>query len=189
MCTLNKDYKMIINNNYPSQSFGSLKVCYNAQDALEKLPRYVVQKLYRLGNYLEGTQHVDMEVSKNLTPFIKAKCQRYGGIVPPFNISKPALSEKNLKITAHRIGDVPYGTLNGDTVELSINTRNHYSALDFYHRLTDANGDFEKAGIITRLIDACMETPAAKAKIKAEENFSKYQIIDNIMSEFGTWSK
>ena len=180
---------MIISNNYTSQSFGSLKVCYDAQNSLRRLPRPVLQKIYRLGSYLEDTKHVDMKISSNLTPFIQGKCVNNGGIRPPFNLIKPQEGEKDLKIIGHHVGKVPYGNINGDSVEISIGTRNYYSASEFYNRLNNASGEIEQTSILTRLIDACIESPASKLRAQAEEKLSKSQVIDNIMSEFGTWSK
>lgn len=184
---------MLISNNYPQVNhryvnFTSLKVPYNAEENLQKLPKATLQKVYRFGRYLQDTNHVDMQLENDLTPFIQSKLQKEGGIFPPFKFLKPDADSPIFKIIAKYKGAIPYGKkVNGNTVELSIETRNNKVAQNLYNRFNTARGDIEKSGLLTKIIDNTLDEPNIKAKNLAEQNLTKGQIIDNIMGEFGVW--
>ena len=180
---------MLISNNYSPANFTALKVQYAAQENLIKLPKATLQKLYRFGHYVEDTKHVDVEIQKDLTPCIKGKLQKEGGIMPPFTFIKPEADSTLFKIKAKYKGQIPYGKkLNGDTVELNLTMRNPDVSQNLYKRFNAAQGDFEKSGLLTKLLDNVMDDENIKANIKADQNLTKNQVIDNIMSEFGTWN-
>lgn len=185
-----KDNIMISNNyNLQSPSFGSLRVCYGAEDNLHRLPKPILEKLYRFGDYLKDTKHVDMYIGPDLKPCIRAKLDKKGGIFPPFEYSKPSQVSKDFVVKARRVGKVPYGNAKGDNVEISLKMKNTSVAMDMFDRMSRANGDFEKAGILTKLIDSQLDAPNILAQEEVRKNMTKTQVINNIMSDFGFWNK
>ena len=178
---------MQIFNNKISPSFNGMLINYGAQENLERLPKHVLCKIHRLGQYMESTDFTDVYIKNDLTPVIREKGKRFSELLPPFVFFKPQEGAREMKVRVKSTGEPLMGKkLDGDTEELNLTFKNPDNANAIYERLCIAKGDIEKSVLLAKLIDTERKY---NLKLQTEynhlEDFPKSRIIDDLFYKFG----
>lgn len=180
---------MQIFNNKISPSFKGMTIAYDAQENLEKLPKPIICKIYRLGQYLEDTEFADVYIKQDLTPVIKERGRRFSELLPPFTFFKPREGAKKFKVQAKSTDEPLMGRkIDINTEEFELNFKNYEKANSVYERLCMAKGDIEKSVLLAKLIEA-EKKHSLKMQIELEnlEKLPKSKIIDDLFYKFGNF--
>ena len=174
----------ILNNytNYQQPNFTSLKISYNAREALISAKGSFISGLFEAGKRLENTQFVDLHVLKDLSLRIKEKANVFSGIKEPLQLK--IYKQKNLKVTGIYDG-LDYGKLKkGHKIDYYLKFETPEQAEELYNRY-QTMGKVGQFSFITKLIDEDKIRQNTMPRMK-ETNREKFvDLMFDIFGELG----
>jgi len=184
---------MRINNNpqcpCPKPAFGmALKIKPEAMKSLNKASMEKLQTIKKLGEELANTQHVDLEIGKDLTPRINYRhCAN--AYVPPFAVKNPKedLCPEFLELKTVWDGtDLGINLAKGKPYTCPINMGSKEAAVKAYEKVNAAPSTLEKAAELTKIIDNRLIEKASAEKIQRLDDARKADYANALFEKYGT---